>query len=308
MNRFLRHLVPILLSLALFMVSACTSSPKTTTPASITITDQAGRTVTLPGIPQRIVSIAPANTEILFALGLSDRVVAVTDFCTYPPEATEKPSIGGFYDPNIEEIIALSPDLVLAAPIHEDQIIPQLETRGITVLAITPENLDEVLEAVNLIGKVTGVENKAAALVKDMQQRITAVTKITADLTAGQRPTVLYLVWHDPLYAAGANTFHDELIRKAGGVNMVTEKEYPGINMETVISTNPDIILAGIGMGEGGDAPLIFAQQDSRLRDVSARKNNRVYGVNSELVDRAGPRIVDALEEFARLIHPELFK
>lgn len=308
MNRFLRHLVPVLLSLALFLVTACTSSPKTTTPASITIIDQADRTVTLPGIPQRIVSIAPANTEILFALGLSDRVVAVTDFCTYPPEATEKPSIGGFYDPNIEEIIALSPDLVLAAPIHEDQVIPQLEARGITVLAITPENLDEVLEAVNLIGKVTGVENKAAALVKDMQQRITAVTKKTADLTAEQRPTVLYLVWHDPLYAAGANTFHDELIRKAGGVNMVTETDYPGINMETVIDTNPEIILAGIGMGEGGDAPLIFAQQDSRLRDVSARKNNRVYGVNSELVDRAGPRIVDALEEFARLIHPELFK
>ncbi len=308
MNRLLRALVPVLLTLVLFLVSACNSSTKTTTPAEITITDQADRTVTLPGLAQRIVSIAPANTEILFALGLSDRVAAVTDFCTYPPEATEKPSIGGFYDPNIEEIIALSPDLVLAAPIHTDQIIPQLESKGITVIALAPENLEEVLEAVELTGKVTGAKDKAAVMVKDMRQRIKGVTDKTSGLTTEQKPKVLYLVWHDPLYAAGAKTFHDELMRLAGGVNMVTEEAYPGINMETVIDANPDVILAGVGMGEGGDAPLIFAQQDSRLRDVSARKNNRVYGVDSEFVDRAGPRIVDALEEFARLLHPEIFK
>lgn len=308
MNRFLRQLVPILLSLTVLPLFACGQPPAATTPAAITVTDQAGRTVTLPGLAQRIISIAPANTEILFALELSDRIAAVTDYCNYPPEAAEKPSIGGFYDPNIEEIVALSPDLVLAAPIQTDQIIPQLEARGITVLALAPENLEEVLAAVSLVGKVTGVEEKAAALIKDMQKRIKAVTDKTDSLTDEEKPKILYLVWHEPLYAAGAKTFHDELIRKAGGVNMVTEEAYPSINMETVIDADPDIIMASIGMGEGGDAPFIFAQQEARLRDVAARKNNRIYGINSEIVDRAGPRIVDALEEFARLIHPELFK
>jgi len=141
-----------------------------------------------------------------------------------------------------------------------------------------------------------------------MRQRIQAVTDKTAGLTTEERPEVLYLVWHDPLYAAGANTFHDELIKMAGGVNMVTEPDYPGINLETVIEASPDIILAGIGMGEGGDAPLIFAREEARLRETSARQHNRVHGVDSEIVDRSGPRLVDALEEFARLIHPELFE
>jgi iron complex transport system substrate-binding protein len=308
MKSFLHTLVPVLLALVIIPLVSCNSSPTSTTPAAISFTDQLGRTVTLDSVPQRLISMSPADTEILFALGLGDRVVAVTEYCDYPPETAGKPTIGGFYNPNIEEIVALSPDLVFAAPIHKDQVIPQLEAKGIKVLAVTPVNVEQVLEAIILVGQVTGVEKTAKSLTANMRQRIQAVTDKTAGLTTEERPEVLYLVWHDPLYAAGANTFHDELIKMAGGVNMVTEPDYPGINLETVIEASPDIILAGIGMGEGGDAPLIFAREEARLRETSARQHNRVHGVDSEIVDRSGPRLVDALEEFARLIHPELFE
>jgi len=304
----LRLFVPILVSLFLFSIFSCTPAPTSTTPAALTITDQVGRTVTLDSIPQRIISIAPANTEILFALGLGDRIVGVTDYCNYPAEAKEKTSIGGFSSPNLEKIISLSPDVVFAAPIHTKQVIPQLESKGIKVIALTPGTLDEVLNAVTLIGKATGAEKQASDLVNSMTKRIKAVTDKTAKLKDAEKPKVLYLVWHDPLMASGLTTFHDELIKKAGGVNMVTAEGYPTIGLETVVAGNPDVIIAGVGMGEGADAPLVFAKEEPRLSDVNARINNRIYGINSDVSGRAGPRIVDALEEFARVIHPELSK
>jgi iron complex transport system substrate-binding protein len=307
-SRYFKVCLPLILSLVIFLSLGCSPQVDTSTNAAIEVTDQLGRTIQLESKPQRIVSIAPANTEILFALGLADRVVAVTDFCNYPPEAKEKPSIGGFSTPNIEEIVVLSPDLVIAAPIHKAQIIPQLEAKGIKVMAMAPATLEEVLEAVTLIGQVTGVEKKASDLVAGMQKRIKAVTDKTDILSTEQRPKVLYIVWHDPLMASGMNTFHDELIKKAGGTNIITDKGYPSINLETVIQVDPDVILAGVGMGEGADAPLVFAQEEARLRNVSARQNNRVHGVDNDTCGRAGPRIIDALEQFARLIHPELFK
>ena len=308
MNRFLRICFLVLASLSLFVVSACGASAPAKTGAS-SVTDQLGRTVKLDGIPQRIVSLAPSNTEILYALGLGDRVVAVTSYDNYPPEVKQKPNIGGFSDPNLEKIVSLSPDLVVAAPIHEKQVIPELEAKGITVLALAPKTLDDVMSAITLVGQVTGTGSKAAGVVSGMQMRIKAVTDKTDKLAAGQKPKVLYIVWHDPLMASGLQTFHDELIKKAGGVNMITDATgYPSISLETVVKDNPDVILAGIGMGRGQDAPLKFAQSESSLRLVSARVNNRIYGVDSDLSGRAGPRIVDVLEEFARLIHPELFK
>jgi iron complex transport system substrate-binding protein len=307
-NRYLKVFLPFLLSLAIFLSPACSQKTETPTKAAIEVTDQLGRTIRLDTLPQRIISIAPANTEILYALGIENRIVAVTDYCNYPPEVKDKSSVGGFSTPNIEKIVALTPDLVLAAPIHEVQIIPQLEAKGINVLALTPTTIDEVLKAITLVGRVTGSEKKANDLVAGMQKQIKTVIDKTGSLSVEQRPSVLFIIWHDPLMASGLNTFHDELIKKAGGVNTVTDEGYPSINLETVIQFDPAIILAGVGMGEGMDAPLKFAQEESRLRDITARKNNRVYGVDTDTSGRAGPRIVDALEKFARLIHPELFK
>lgn len=308
MNRYVRNCLFVLMSLVLLVSIGCGTPKVTETKSNIEITDQLGRVVRLDNIPQRIISLAPSNTEILFALGLADRVVAVTDYCDYPPEAKQKPTIGGFSSPNIEKIIALSPDLVLATSIHQKQIIPSLEQRGITVFALAPKNMDDILQSITLVGKITGKNDEADKLVADMNRRISAVTGKTSNLAEGQIPGVLYLVWHDPLTTVGGGTFHDELIQKAGGKNIAHELSgYPKMSLEAVIQKNPEVMIAGVGHGSGNDGPLLFAREDSRLRDTTARVQNRIYSADADLSNRAGPRIVDALEQFAQFIHPELF-
>ncbi len=310
MKQYSRICLFVLLSLILlFSLSlSCSSSKSEETKSPIEITDQLGRVVKLDKIPQRIVSLAPQNTEILFALGLADKVVGVTSYCNYPPEAKEKQSIGGFSTPNIEEIVALSPDLILAAPIHEKQIIPQLEAKGMTVVALDSKTLDEVLEAITLVGSITDKEKEASSLVAGMADKIKSITDKTNSLSEAQKPRVFYIVWHDPLKSAGSGTLQDELIRVAGGINIAGDiSGFAGISLESVIADNPEVIIAGVGMGSGADAPLEFAQTEARLSDTDALLNNRIYAVNTDLVGRGGPRITDALEQFAEFIHPELF-
>ena len=246
---------------------------------------------------------------ILFALGLEDRIAAVTDYCNYPPEAEDKPSIGGFSTPNIEEIIAHSPDLIIATSIHEKKIIPQLEDKGLTVFAFAPKTLAEVLKTITLAGKLTGKDEAAVELVADMQKRIDAVTDKTDGLSREQRPRVFFVTWHDPLMTPGAGTRHDELIRIAGGINIGQDlTDYADISLEAVIAANPEVIIADAGMGSGKDMPFQFAITEPRLRNIDARMNGQVYAINSDMAGRPGPRIVDALEQFAEFIHPELFK
>jgi len=311
MKNALKKLGAICLAVALFafLVTSCAKAPENTTPAPAQITDQLGRAVTINAIPQRIVSLAPSNTEILFALGLGDRIVGVTDYCTYPPEAKKKPSIGGFSTPNIEEVIAKNPDLILAGDIHKDKVIPQLESKGLTVIALNPKTIDEVLAAITLVGKVTGAEKEAASLVTDMKGRIKAITDKTDNLTEAQKQRVLEIVWHDPLMAAGAGTLHDEIIGKAGGINIAHNlTDYADISLEAVIAANPEVMIADVGMGEGEDLPFQFLMSEPRLKETDARKNNRIYSINVELVSHPGPRTVTALEQIAKLIHPELFE
>ena len=268
-----------------------------------------GRTVAVPKAPQRIISMSPAVTEILYSLGLGERVVARTDFDDYPPEVKDKPSIGGFSDPNFEKIISLSPDLVIASNLQWKDIFTSLEEKGVAVLVIDPKTIDQVFDAITLVGKAAGVSDKAAEVVKGLRTRVDAVTKKTSGLTAEQRPRVLTIIWHEPLMSGGQGTLHDELIKTAGGVNVGGELTgYAEISLEAVVNANPQVIIVGVGMGEGADAPFKFAQNDERLKGTDARVNNRVYSIDSNLSDRPGPRVIDALEQFARLIHPELFK
>ena len=202
-------LMVICLSAILFssLFISCTSTPETTVPAMTILTDQLGRAVKLASNPQRIISLAPANTEILFALGLGDRVIGVTTYCNYPPEAMEKPKIGDFSAPNLEEVVAMAPDLILASNLHKDKVIPQFEAKGLPIFALSPGTTDEILEAISMVGKITGKDKAAADLVKNMQNRIKTVTNKTSKLPEVQKPRVFYVVWHDPLMTAGSETF-----------------------------------------------------------------------------------------------------
>jgi len=299
----------LVLILLIITLAACAPSPEEPASPVIEVTDQLGRTVKLDKIPQRIISLAPGNTEVLYALDLADKLVAVTDYCDYPPEAKEKPSIGGFSTPNLEEIVNHSPDLILATSIHEDEIIPNLENRGLTVFALDAKTLDEVLTTINLVGKITGQEEEATQLLTRMQNRIKAVTDKTETLPQEQKPRVFYAVWHDPLMASGSGTIHDELIRKAGGLNIASAlTSYAGINLETVIEANPEVMIASTSHGSSEEQTFQFLKTEPRLRDTDARKNDRIYQIDGNLVSRDGPRLVDGLELFAEIIHPELFK
>ena len=281
-------------------------APETTETDTITVTDHYGRIVTVKKYPQRIISLSPANTEILFSLGLGERIVGVSDYSDYPEEAKTKTNVGAYDTPNIEQIIALEPDLVIATEEHQTEL-EQLESKGLTVVAINPKTVAEVLSTITLVGQITGQDDEAAALTGSLQERIDTITARTATLTDEQKPRVFVVIWHDPIWTVGADTFHDELIRMAGGMNIAGGLSgYTDISLETVVAENPQVIIAGVGMGDGATLSLDAMKTDERLANTDARINNMVYGANMDIVSRPGPRLADALEEFFKLIHPEM--
>jgi len=259
-------------------------------------------------MPERIISLAPSNTEILFALGLGDKIVGVTTYCDYPPQAVEKPKIGGFSTPDIEKILALEPDLVVAANFHKDTVIPELERRGLNVVLVDPGNIDEAIDSILLVGEKTGTSKEAQRLTSEIRARIKAVTDKVASLSENQKPRTLYITWHDPLWTLGDGTITNELIELAGGVNIFANVSGNSqTDLETVLARNPQVILASTGHGTAEDSPFAWASTEERLSQTDARTNGRVYEVDANLVTRPGPRIAEGLEAIAKLIHPDIF-
>jgi iron complex transport system substrate-binding protein len=294
-----------------------TATPSPTTPSgtvsgtegTITVTDDFGETVTIQEPPERIVSLAPANTEILFALGLGDRVVGVTDYCNYPPAALDKPKVGGYSTVNIEKVIAAEPDLVVASFGNTEDVIDHLRALGLPVIALNPLTIDDVLHDITLVGEATGQEEEAAALVRNLTTRIETVTDKTEGLT--ERPTVAQVVWYDPIWVSGNNTFQNEVIEMAGGVNAFGSVEgWEIVSFEEFVTTDPDYIIvnSGTGMGESNaDVIYEYFMTEPRMQELSAVRENRIYIVDADVISRGGPRIVDALEETAQILHPDLF-
>jgi iron complex transport system substrate-binding protein len=287
-----------LLSLAL-VLTAC--SPSGQTPTQY-VFDDLGRLVAINGTPQRIISLAPSNTEILFALGLGDKVVGVTDWCDYPPEALEKEKVGGYANPDIEKIVALNPDLILAGYGNPIEVVYTLAGLGLTVFGIKTTDLDDLLNDIRRVGEITDKEVEAQALTSAMESRIQAVTNQTEELE--QRPRVFYIVWGgegSALWTAGSGTFIHELIEKAGGVNICQNiTGYTTISVEDVLARDPEIIIAS-------EWSYDWAQNATELASTNASQSGRIYTLDDDLVQRPGPRLVEGLEWFAHLIHPEIF-
>jgi iron complex transport system substrate-binding protein len=295
-------LVAALLSILLM---GCQQSPS----ISGSVTDDLGRSVTMKNVPQRIISLAPSNTEIVYALGLADRLIGVTTYCNYPPEAQSKPQVAEFSVVDIEKIISLQPDLILATDIHKTDTIPALEKSGIPVLAFFPNSLSRMLEDISIIGRAAGKTAESETLVSSLEKRIKAITDKTAGLIEEQKPRVLLLTWHDPLWTMGAGTTIDDMIAKAGGVNIAHDIDgSQTINLESVIDRNPQVIVVMTGMGDAGAAPFIYVKTDSRFQVTDAVKNGRVFQVDTDIFGRATPRLIGGLEQLAALVHPELFK
>ncbi len=285
----------VLLSIAL-VLTAC--SPGGQTPTQY-VFDDLGRLVAINGTPQRIISLAPSNTEILFALGLGDKVVGVTDWCDYPPEALNKTKVGGYANPDIEKIVALNPDLILAGYGNPIEVVYTLAGLGLTVFGIKTTDLDDLLNDIRRVGEVTDKEVEAQALTSAMESRIQAVTNQTEELE--QRPRVFYIVWHDPLWTAGSGTFINELIEKAGGVNIFGNVTgYPMVSIEDVLARDPEIIIAS-------EWSYDWAMNATELASTNASQTGRIYTLDDDLVQRPGPRLVKGLEWFAHYIQPDIF-
>ena len=274
---------------------------------TVTVTDDSGKTVLIRGEPQRIVSLAPSNTEILYALGLEDRIVAVTERCDYPPATADKPKVGGFSTVNIEKVIAMEPDLIFAAPANTDEVIDRLRSLGMTVVILDPQTIDGVLRDIELTGRATGQEEQASTLIEELRTRIGTVAETAAGSPA-DRPSVAHIIWHDPLWVCGQGTFQNEVITIAGGTNAFGPVDgWSIVSLEEFITVNPDYILVSSGSGmdrDGYDAIYNYIITEPRLQRLDAVRNERVYVIDADIVSRGSPRIVDALEEVAGYLHP----
>ena len=270
-------------------------------PRPIRVVDDFGYEVVINKTPERIVSLAPSNTEILFALGLGNKIVGVTDYCNYPEEAKKKQKVGGYSTVNIERVLALNPDLVVAAYGNGKETIDILREYGLTVIALNPKNLSDVMRDIELLGKVTGAEENATRLVDMMEHRIDEVKRNASNLSF--RPKVAHVLWHDPIWVSGKNTFIDELISIAGGENAFGDLEgWKIVSIEDFLARNPDIIVVNSGTGMGGGKDILYDWAIRELKDVKAVKEGRVYVINSDIISRPSYRLVYALEELSEII------
>jgi iron complex transport system substrate-binding protein len=297
---------------ALLLLSAVilgTATACSTSKASVI--DDLGRSVTFDGPVSTIVSLAPSATEIVFAIGAGDKLIGRTDYCSYPPEAASVSSVGGFYDPNKEEIVTLDPDVVLASGMHDQTgDAAWLEEKGLKVVILEPHTLDDVMNHIALVGKLTGKEAEAAQLVESLQSRTDYVAARTADLTDSQKPNVLHITWHDPLWVVGEGSFANALMEIAGGVNVFGDIAVADaqVNLDAAVARGPQVITVSTGHGDAMSEPYNWVvASDSPFRETAAYKSGRVHQVDADLLSRGGPRIVDALELYASLIHPEIF-
>ncbi|MFQ5945643.1 MAG: ABC transporter substrate-binding protein [Anaerolineae bacterium] len=271
-------------------------------PVVRTFTDDAGRRVRIEGTPERIVALAPNLTEIVFSVGAGEALVGVSDFSDYPAEAKEIPSVGGF-PLNIELIVSLEPDLVLAAGITSLEDVARLEDLGMTLLYLDPMDLDGVLESIRTVGDVMGRDQEAEVLVDSLRDRLEAIGDRTDSMET--RPRVYYEI--DPtLYSGGPGSFTHELIDLAGGANIAAgaASPFPQMSAEEIIAADPEVILFSHAK-YGGTVSEIAGRPGWEA--MTAVESGAIYPIDPDLVDRPGPRILDGLEAMARLIHPDLF-
>ncbi|MGQ9609449.1 MAG: ABC transporter substrate-binding protein [bacterium] len=273
---------------------------------TIEFTDDMQRQVKVPRSVKRIVSMAPNVTEMLFAIGLNEEIVGVTDYCNYPEIAKEKTKIGGYYNPNIEVILSLKPDIIIATPDgYSKERVAKLEQAGISIFLVNPRSLDDIFNSMIMLGNITGKKEIAEETVKKLKSRVKIITDKVKYIK--RKPKVFYELDHSPLITVGPNNFVDDLITKAGGINIANDapSSWPQYSIESVIIKNPDIIItAPYSMGSGNSSqPLI--NEWKKYRTISAVINNRIYAINPDIVLRAGPRAIDGLESLYEVFHSE---
>lgn len=255
------------------------------------------------GSGMRIVSISPSVTEMLFALGVGDSIVGVTDFCDYPPEAKAIERVGGFGTPSMEKLMALQPDLVIGTGVERAAATATLRRMGIEVLWIKTNSIPELFGALRQIGQAVDRAEKAEEVVAAMQAEFAAVAETYREAIAEHRPNVFVEVWYDPITTAGKRSFINGVITRAGGINVAEEidSDYPTVNPEIVVEWNPDVIVLGYMNQE---QPKEALAKRIGWGDVKAVRTGRIINdIPSELLLRPGPRVTEGVWALARRLH-----
>jgi iron complex transport system substrate-binding protein len=283
--------------------SATTSSPEP--PAFREVVDETGRNVRIPQPVRRIVSLAPSLTETVYALGLQDRLVGDTDYCDYPTDAQKKTKVGGGINPSLEVIASLHPDLVLVTKtFNRLETVHSLEELGISSYATDPHTVADIISSTKTLADVLGVPEAGVSVAGDMRRRLADLRHRIGDLPPKR---VLFVVWTQPLISVGRNTFLADALRRAGAGSIVdSSQDWPQVNLEEVARLQPDFLVFA-------DAhPENVTREVERLAVLPGWKilhavSDRRYAVISDAVNRPAPRIVSAIEDLARQLHPEAF-
>lgn len=280
----------------------------------VTLEDAQGIAVALDRPPTRIVSLAPSLTECLFALGLGPRIVGVTRFCNYPEQAKTKPKVGGFADFSNEKVISLTPDLVVAARGNERQSLAQLRRLGVKVFTFDTQTLEEIIDGITALGKLTGQHEQARKIVASFRGATTWVQGRLGRLSEEQKPRVFFGGYTPPFYTPGKGTFLNDLITLAGGRNIAADSvvRWPQLSLEQIVAKNPDVVVCAFHRYERrpADQEIIRARFSERKewRQVAAVRNHRVYVVEPDVFLRPTPRLRKALKTLAACIHPDKFE
>lgn len=295
-----RILTAFIFFLLIFSLTACATTPPQ---GPLTITDDKDREVTLARPAQRIVSIAPSNTEFLFALNLSEKVVGVTDLCNYPLEAAEKESIGDFANPSVEKILSLQPDLVLASSMHQE-VVESLEGLEIAVMVLDAQNIDEIKGNIEMLAVMTDSQAAAESLLQNINSDLALVDQKIATISDEEKKSVYFEVWSEPIMTIGPNTFIHELITRAGGNNIAydSQVDWPEFSLEQLIARQPEVMIYAHG-AETVDA----ISNRPGWESIPAVSEGRIHLIDGDLVLRPGPRIIKGVIELSKILYPELW-
>ena len=295
----------LVVALAILSTTSCSRAPNQSagsTAETREVTDEAGRRVRLPLKIERIVSLAPNLTEIVYAVGAGDSLVGDTEYCDYPVAAKNVAKIGDTMHPSIERIIALKPQIVLVSTASQlETFTNQLDQQKIAVYVTNPRSLDEVFRSVETLGDLFGHHDGAASIVVDMRARSSAVEVAMRSV----RPVkVFYQVSDEPLYTIGRDSYLTDLVRRAGGVSVTADvaSAFPRFSDEAALAARPEAII----LPTGGSMGTANSKVAASLKNSPAALNNRVYKINEDHLQRPGPRLVDGLEEMAHVLHPEV--
>jgi iron complex transport system substrate-binding protein len=311
-------IIAVIIVAAFVYVYYSTNTSASQTQGGITLTDDEGYQTTLTAVPQRIISLAPSVTPILYQIGVGDKIVGLTEYDDYPYnfsawyEAGNMTCVGGFSTPNMEAIASVHPDVIFTTNIN-DQYLPNMRDLGYKVIVVGPKSIEGIYSTITLIGKATGAEANAATLVGSLRSQISDITATIAAANIAEKPKVYYEVWYDSsgVMAAGGGSWINDVITTAGGINVFANEtaEFPSSSSEVVVTENPTVILLPTNMGMGTPSYGSIADVKGRpgWSAIDAVKNNRIYIIDETIFNQPGSRVADQVKAVAESLYPNLF-